>query len=249
MGRYDVRMFGLRDVRKFTMEPREYDSLTIMRKDKYDFETLIAVRQGINATLFRLNPVEPPIPFVESLALTDQGSGAGHEESQVFRYIVDVAQYNNSKFAISEFYPDRCVREFDSKTSQITKLIGSCDRRLFVSELAEVTTVQADQFNVGSPTALLILEKSMQLIMIDSAYNLTYLYRFENKTLELFLPSQNIGEPLSLLTACDESIVYISHTCAVTTVSMTDRELRQLIITLWFCLIYLRKPLIPSAKV
>lgn len=225
----DVSKFELKDVKELSKGSQEYDDLAIIREDKYNPGTLITVRQGPNATLFKLKPGEAPIPFAGSLMLTKDGGAAGDGEGQVFRYIIDVAQYSNNKFAMSECLPDHCVKEFDSNTNQITNLIGSCDQNQYAQALAEGETVLADQFYFGNPTALLILENSKQLLTIDGTYKIIYMYKFENKTLELFLPSWNIAEPLSLLSNSDESIVYISHHYAVTAVRMTDRTFRQLV--------------------
>ena len=222
--------FGIVDVSSFSKGPSAYNGLSLLRADRYDRDTLILVRQGSNATLFKLTLEGYRSAFGGNLALTHDDARAGTNEGQQFRYILDVAQYNNTKIAFAEYWPDHCVKEYDSATDQITNLVGSCNESQWGSALSSPgKPVIAKEHHLGTPTSLLLLEATQKLLIIDGSYNITYIYDFPTATLELFVPKFKLAVPQSLLASTDESVVYVSHHFAVTAVRVRDRETTRLV--------------------
>lgn len=203
--------------------PEKYNNLDLLRKDRYDNKTFIMIRQGNGAALYRFEPGKNPELFGGNLEISS--SPVGNQEGTKYRLIYDVAQYDVSKIAFSEFWPDGCIKVFDKTNDQISPLVGNCSNSNGMSNRLNFgDKTLAIEFKIGNPVKLLALEKKRKLIFNDFTDKLLYMYDFDTKLLELFVQSYKLAAPSSMLSSADEATVYVSHNYGVSTIRVGDRK-------------------------
>lgn len=221
--------YGFREVESMGKGGPSFSSLSIICEDRYEKGTLIMSGYSEGAYLFKLKPGRPPTPLVTDLSTPDNGKNVNG--AKIYREIINIAQYNITKIALSEYRPDHCIKEYDTVTKETRALVGVCGG-LIVAGLRKNESALSSNFSLGGPSSIVVLEKTRKMLIVDEipafsykySHKRIYIHNFANNSLELFLPGIDIVNPLSIIASTNESIVYISHHYAITQVSMADRK-------------------------
>ncbi|XP_067947924.1 uncharacterized protein [Watersipora subatra] len=155
----------------------------------------------------------------------------GNSTTAKFTMISAVLQYNETIMLVAD-YINNCVREYNLETDFVRPFIGNCQgANSQLIDMSEGDVKPADTHYMIGTFDIEFLRRNKSLLTLDFGYQKICRYDYTTDTVQLLHPSlkQHIPSPYDLLVNSDETMMYVIHSYAISSVDLQTFEVRLLV--------------------
>lgn len=165
----------------------------------------------------------------------NQGFQDGHRSVAKFSLISGILQFNQTKMAIADFQ-NACVRLYDFATENVSTIIGFCDSfgRGKVpnswEEYDENTVKASLDAQFSGILAILYLEKTNKMLVVDNAYKMIVENDFATEKTRALNPAlrRKCPRPVHIIADREENHIYINHAYGVSRYNLHTKDIKLL---------------------
>ncbi|XP_067947926.1 uncharacterized protein [Watersipora subatra] len=162
---------------------------------------------------------------------SEMGYVSGNSDTARFTLISQIKQYNETILLLAD-YINNCVREYNSETDLVRQMVGNClGSNSGLYSLSPGDVKPADTHYMVGAFDIEFLRKNKSLLTLDFGYQQICRYDYTTDTVQLLHPSlkQQIPRPYDLLVNSDETMMYVIHSYAISSVDLQTFEVRLLV--------------------